>query len=354
MNNIPWKTFTTEQDGVKLEVTWWTHDFTAQYKVGNAVLEYGRHIMAMCPMKYSEEYLKNDFEKNGLYASFKEAGEIITNQTVFFEATKAQFVITKKEQEKQLEVLNSQLRELKQKFKAEELTQAEYQKLRKPLEKQKDEIHLNYYHICSKIADDITVINKNAKGMIVGYLHDLWRTCYITPLYAWKIYVPDSDDFYTKEQEKFEAELKRGHYDFEKISGKTDKTKCIYFLPNITKDDLENFCGQFNNAYSYRAYQKNLSDEEKQKELDDFLESKNLQNEYPLSLTTLSENFRKRYSYKSPEQLMHEVKVYIRHASNHTGKERWLYRARMYHHPQAWELEQGVRNKYWEQWKKEN
>ena len=96
MSNIPWKTFTTEKDGVKLEVTWWDHDFTAVYKVGDITLKCGRHIMAMCPMKYSEEWLKNDFLQNELYASFKEAGEIITNQTVFFEAAKAQFVITKK------------------------------------------------------------------------------------------------------------------------------------------------------------------------------------------------------------------------------------------------------------------
>ena len=47
--------------------------------IGDAVLNYGRHIMAMCPMKYSEEWLKNKFEKEGLYASFKEAGEIIIN-----------------------------------------------------------------------------------------------------------------------------------------------------------------------------------------------------------------------------------------------------------------------------------
>ena len=65
MSNIPWKTFTTEKDGVKLEVTWWSHDFTAKYKVGDITLRYGLHIMAMCPKKYSEEWLRNDFEKKG-------------------------------------------------------------------------------------------------------------------------------------------------------------------------------------------------------------------------------------------------------------------------------------------------
>ena len=122
----------------------------------------------------------------------------------------------------------------------------------------------------------------------------------ITPmLYAWKIYVPDNDDFYTKEQEKFEEELRRGHYDFEKIPGKTDRTKCIYFLPNITKEDSEEMAGHFHNVYSYRANQKDLADEERQKELDDFLTTKNLKEEFHLSLSKLSENFFKRYSEKS-------------------------------------------------------
>ena len=136
MNNIPWKNFTTEKDGIRLEVTWWDHDFNAKYKVGDIVLKYSRHIMAMCPMKYTEEWLKADFEKNGLYASFKEAGEIISNQTVLFEAIKAQFAITKKES----------------------------------LEHQKD-----YYNICSDIAKDISVINQETRSLITDYLLDLWR-----------------------------------------------------------------------------------------------------------------------------------------------------------------------------------
>lgn len=353
MNNIPWKTFTTEKDGVRLEVTWWDHDFTAKYKVGDVILKYGRHIMAMCPMKYTEEWLKNDFEKHGLYASFKEAGEIISNQSVFFEATKAKFAITKEDQKKRLEELNSKLRELKQKFKAGELTQAEYQNQKKPFDNQKNKINYEYDHICAATAMTFEVFHVDARSIIRDYLGDLWRNCDTPTLYAWKLYVPDSDDFYTKEQEKFEEELRCGHYDFEKIPGKTDNTKCIYFLPNITKEDSEEMAGHFQNVYSYRAYQKSLSDEDRQKELDAFLTSKNLKAEFPLSLAALSDNFFKRYPEKAPEQLMAEIKVYIKNNTNHTGRERWLYRARMYHHPESWELEDGFRNKYYENWKKE-
>lgn len=353
MSNIPWKTFTTEKDGVKLEVTWWSHDFTAKYKVGNITLRYGLHIMAMCPKKYSEEWLRNDFEKKGLYASFKEAGEIISNQSVFFDAAKAKFSITKKDQKKHLEELNSQFRELKQKYKAEELSQNEYTIQKAELEHQKNYIQTDYYSICSDIAKSSEVFHEDARSIIAAYLRDLWKNCYTPTLYAWKIYVPDSDDFYTKVQEKFEDELRHGHFDFEKIPGKSDHTKCIYFLPNITKEDSEEMSGHFHNVYSYRAYQEKLSDEERQKELDGFLMSKNLKNEFPLSLSRLSENFFKRYPYRHPEMKMSEIKIYTRNGTNHTGRERWLYRARMYHHPQNWELKDGFRNKYYEMWKKE-
>ena len=350
---IPWKTFETEKDGVNLKVTWWIHDFIAEYKIEDVVLKYGRHIMAMCPMKYNEEWIKNDFEKNKLYASFKEAGEIITNLSVFFEATKAQFAITKKEQTKQIEDLNSKLSELKQKYKAGELTQLEYKNKKEALDHEKNYIRLDYYEICSDIAKEIAVINNETRSLITDYLHDLWRNCYTPTLYSWKLYVPDSDDFYTKEQEKFEDSLRHGHYDFEKILSKNDSTKCIYFLPNITKEDSEEMSGKFKNVYSYRAYQESLSDDGKQKELDDFLISKNLKDEFPLSLVTLSENFFKRYPYKHPDNKISEIKVYTRNSRKHTGRERWLYRARMYHHPESWEFEDGFRNKYYEIWKKE-
>ena len=172
---IPWKTFETEKDGVKLEVTWWPHKFIAKYKAGDSILKYGRNIMAMCPMKYSEESLKNDFEKTGLYASFKEAGEIITTQQVFFEAKSAQFAIRKKEQEKEVDELNKQLRELKQKYKAGELTQSEYQNRQKPFNEKKMYIDLEHYHICKSIAEEITVIHEDARAIIKDYLEELWR-----------------------------------------------------------------------------------------------------------------------------------------------------------------------------------
>ena len=117
---------------------------------------------------------------------------------------------------------------------------------------------------------------------------------HIPKIICWKLYIPDSDDFYIKEQDKFETELHNGHFDFEKIRGKTDDTKYIYFLPNITKEDSEGISGHFQHVYSYRKNQNSHSAKERQKELDDFLTSRKLKDEFSLSLTVLSENFFKK------------------------------------------------------------
>ena len=345
-------TFTTEKDGVKLEVCWGKPVFIAKYKVGDVVLQYSRHIMSMSHKRYNEASLKDEFEKIGLYASFKEAGDIISNQTVFFEAAEAQFAIKNKELKERYKNLNNKLRELKQKVKAHTLTKDEYHTLKEPLENQKAHIQIAYYDICKNTADEIEVINQNTKELLTGYLQELWRNTNLPKLLTWEIYVPDNDDFYSNEQEMFEDELQRGHYDFEKIPGKNDSTKCIYFLPNITKEDSEELAGHFQNVYSFRPYQKSFAPPGHQ--LDEFLTSKKLNAEFPIYLDTLSENFFNRYRYpeKTSEQLMAEVNVYVKNAANHTSKERWEYRNEMYHKPEVWELKDDIRNQYYEMWKK--
>lgn len=95
MGTINWKTFTMEKNGVKLEVTWWQKDFTAKYKIDNAILKYGLHIPAMCPLVYNEERLKQKLEEEGIHSCFREAEDIIKTQEVFIEAAKARFSKTK-------------------------------------------------------------------------------------------------------------------------------------------------------------------------------------------------------------------------------------------------------------------
>ena len=353
MSDIPWKTFTTERDGVELEVTWWDQDFNVKYKVGNTVLRLRSHIMAtMYPMKYNEELIKDDFEKKGMYSSFKEAGEFILNQQVFFDATKAQFSFIKDSQKKRTDLLTQQLQELKQKYKNGKLSQKQYQNQRTTLTNEIGDINIEYLKICYDIVDNISVINQDTRNILLTFLKDLWQKPSLI-LFSWKIYVPDNDKFYEKEQQLFEKTLRNGHYDFEKIPSQTDNNKCIYFLPNIIQQDLEGLGGHFNYVYSYRAYRKDLSDIQKQQELDDFLQSNNLEREYPIFLSNLSANFFERFRHKNSYQMMDEIEVYIKYAPVHTAKERWYYRGRLYHHPQAWEKEDGLLNKYYEQWKKE-
>ena len=72
------------------------------------------------------------------------------------------------------------------------------------------------------------------------------------------------------------------------------------------------------------------------------------------SLAELSDLFFHQFSWKSPEKFNEEARVYLEQSKNYPGSQRWHYRCRMYHKPQAWELENGLRNQYYEMWKKEN
>lgn len=178
---IPWKRFTTKKDGVRLEVTWWAHDYTVRYRIGFITLKYGRHIMAMCPMQYSENELRDSFEKDGLYASFKEAGDILINQTVLLDIIKAKFSEAKNEQSQQNEIINKKLRELRQQFKAGNLTQKEYQFQIKPLKKRKSDLDWEYSKqarqtIETLTAESITPINMATSDIIRDYLKELWES----------------------------------------------------------------------------------------------------------------------------------------------------------------------------------
>ena len=66
----------------------------------------------------------------------------------------------------------------------------------------------------------------------------------------------------------------------------------------------------------------------------------------------LSTQFFQQFPWKSPTKLNEEARVYQEQSKNYPGSQRWRYRCRMYHKPQSWELENGLRNMYYEMWKK--
>ena len=88
--------------------------------------------------------------------------------------------------------------------------------------------------------------------------------------------------------------------------------------------------------------------------LQSFFKLYNLDLHFPYSFSDLSKLFFQKYSWKTPSRLNEEAYVYLVNAHKYSGLARMRYRCRMYHKPQTWELENGLRNQYYEMWKKEN
>ena len=136
----------------------------------------------------------------------------------------------------------------------------------------------------------------------------------------------------------FETETRRWGFPF--VRQQDEKESYTYFFMNITQEDAK----QISNAFK----------------LDDFifLQQKNLESfngaglGISESIAVLSDQFFQQFPWKSPEKLTEEARVYLEQSKNYPGSQRWRYRCRMYHKPQSWELENGLRNQYYEMWKK--
>ncbi len=139
---------------------------------------------------------------------------------------------------------------------------------------------------------------------------------------------------------QFESETRRWGFPFVRLLD--EKGHYIYFFMNISQEDAKHISGAFKtNDFIFLQ----------QKDFENF----NVANlGITASLAELSAQFFQQFPWKSPEQLNKEVRVYLEQSQNYPGSQRWRYRCRMYHKPQSWELETGLRNQYYEMWKKDN
>ena len=204
---------------------------------------------------------------------------------------------------------------------------------------------------------------------------------------TWAIGTPEnpmkeksSDEENKQRCEKFEEELNRGHFDFERIHGKYGNDENSYFIPNITIEDAKNIFknfGQESFIYGQKDYDEEteryylemefwqreslngtfeLVDMEDKVEdtpdaVDYFSKSHGFKFNIPFSIFQASQRYFNRYSWKSPKQINSEAYVYITQAHKYPGSQCWRYRGRMYHKPQSWELSNGLRNQYYHMWK---
>ncbi len=184
--------------------------------------------------------------------------------------------------------------------------------------------------------------------------------------------------------EKFEKLLSHGRFDFEKIAGKYGNEENSYFIPNITIEDAKSLFGKFDQQsfifgqkdydestgqyylemeYWEKADRDNPNSQYELKDMEDhvndtadavdyFSKIHGFKFNIPFSIFQASQRFFARYSWKEPFQILSEAKVYIERAAIHSGFNQWQYRARMYHKPQSWELSDGLKNSYYDSWRK--
>ena len=136
----------------------------------------------------------------------------------------------------------------------------------------------------------------------------------------------------------FESENRRWGFHF--VRQQNEKGSYIYFFMNITLEGAKQISNEF--------------------KIDDFIFLQ--QKEFEIfngaslgiseSLAELSGQFFQQFPWKSPEKLNEEARVYLEQSKNYSGSQRWRYRCRMYHKPQTWERENGLKNQYYEMWKK--
>ena len=138
----------------------------------------------------------------------------------------------------------------------------------------------------------------------------------------------------------FESETRRWGFPF--VSRQDAAGSHIYFFMNITQEDAKQISGAFK-LKNFTFLQGN-----------DFESFNGASLGISENLAELSAKFFQQFPWKTPEQLNEEAHVYLEQSQKYSGSQRWRYRCRMYHQPQAWELENGLRNQYYEMWKKDN
>ncbi len=177
---------------------------------------------------------------------------------------------------------------------------------------------------------------------------------------------------------KFEDTCKRGGLAFEQIT--TSDNNILYFFMNTGLDDAKKFfesaklktCIFIQKQYTmeknscflhFVLLQWNSKDnnfecvaQQNQSEdvstaLQSFLNLYNPDFDIKCSFQEISMRFFQKYSWKTPSRLNEEAYVYLENAHKYCGSARMRYRCRMYHKPQSWELENGLRNQYYEMWK---
>lgn len=137
-----WQEFVYTENEKSILVKWHKKDFVASYDLGVQKLQYGLHIMYMCPKVYSEEMLREDYCPD-IIKRFEQAEKFLENNPDFATNLKTIFDEKNKDNDEQLKKLYEERLIKRKQFKNNEISQKEWTIFCKEFNKIKDQVYFD-------------------------------------------------------------------------------------------------------------------------------------------------------------------------------------------------------------------
>lgn len=148
--------FIYESKGIKINVEYSLKDFIATYDSPFGQMEYGLHIMYICPKTYSEKMLREDY-CDLIVEKFIEIEKFLTENSNYIEEKKRELSEKLEGLNEKKELLMQIRRETKKKFKAGQIPVTEHQKACKDVENIKSEIRETKSNFIQEMEDETGV-----------------------------------------------------------------------------------------------------------------------------------------------------------------------------------------------------
>lgn len=167
-NQIPWKTIVVQKDGRELKAHYWSKDYTVYCEWNAYNLNFGRHMMYMAPMKYTEEKIRGICEES--FNLFDQAIAIIEGRKDFFDARYKEISDSAKEAKEENEQICAKIRELKKQLKAGSIENKEYGKKVHALNEEKQSLWSLKWNFAYEVSKSLGLEDSDVQQIIRNYL----------------------------------------------------------------------------------------------------------------------------------------------------------------------------------------
>lgn len=132
--------FFYDYEGLTIKMEYGKKDYSATYESPYGTIKYGSHIMAMCPWVFTEKQIRNEKARlAGEY--FVSMKKFLDENPDFIEKSKQELKERYAPVKKEIELQRQKKSEMKQKFKAGEISEEEYSAACKLLKRIKDSLY---------------------------------------------------------------------------------------------------------------------------------------------------------------------------------------------------------------------